>query len=158
MQHREALVLKLAILGIGAAPVAGASLLLVTLLTNPFNAEYGWILYTIVGIMFISLVPFLLALKQAYQLLNLYAKQQAFTTHTVKLLHRIQQAAFTITVLYSISMPFFFALGDKDDAPGIVLVGLLLVSGAFIIAIFARILEKIFAEAVALKLENELTV
>ena len=55
-------------------------------------------------------------------------------------------------------MPFFYIWGDADDAPGLIVIGLVLVGAPMVIAVFASILHQLIREATDLKSENELTV
>ena len=55
-------------------------------------------------------------------------------------------------------MPYIFIVAEEDDAPGVVLIALIVIFASFIIATFAALLQKLFKEALAIKSENELTV
>ncbi|MGO4375941.1 DUF2975 domain-containing protein, partial [Paenibacillus sp. MCAF20] len=45
-----------------------------------------------------------------------------------------------------------------DDAPGIILVGMVLIFASLVIAVFAAVLQKLLKEAIDIKSENDLTV
>lgn len=55
-------------------------------------------------------------------------------------------------------MPFFYLLAEKDDAPGIILIGMVFVFAAFVVAVFAAVLQKLLKNAIDIKSENDLTV
>ncbi|WP_407066435.1 DUF2975 domain-containing protein [Geobacillus sp. TFV-3] len=47
---------------------------------------------------------------------------------------------------------------EKDDAPGVIFVGLLVPFASFVIAVFAAVLQKLLQQAIEIKQENELTI
>ncbi|GAB3059740.1 hypothetical protein JCM19029_07050 [Salinicoccus sesuvii] len=55
-------------------------------------------------------------------------------------------------------LPFVYITAEIDDAPGLIIVGVVPVFAALVIAFFATILEKLLDEAIRIKIENELTV
>lgn len=99
-----------------------------------------------------------IALYQAYKLLSLIDRNEAFSNLSVTALKIIKRCAFTISLLYVLSMPIFFIVADKDDAPGVVLVGLSFILAAISVAFFAAVLQKLLKQAIDIKTENELTV
>lgn len=158
MKKIETLILKITLAGIGVVPLLIATLMTIELINNPFNTLYGRVLYPLIGIMGITLVPFLNALFQGLKLLALFDREQLFSDAVVKCLRTIRRDAFIITGLYIVALPFFYGLAQLDDAPGMVIVGTFFVFAAFVVAIFAQILVKIMQEVIVLKQENELTV
>jgi hypothetical protein len=55
-------------------------------------------------------------------------------------------------------MPYIFYVGDRDDAPGAVAIGLVIVGASFVIATFAAVLQKLLESGRKIKSENDLTV
>ncbi len=55
-------------------------------------------------------------------------------------------------------MPFFYLVGEKDDAPGLILLGLVITFAPTVIAVFAAVLEKLLKDAIDIKSENDLTI
>ncbi|MNC71843.1 hypothetical protein D3C75_1228060 [compost metagenome] len=55
-------------------------------------------------------------------------------------------------------LPLFYLMAEKDDAPGIIVIGLVIIFASMVIAVFAAVLQKLLKEAIELKLENDLTV
>ena len=45
-----------------------------------------------------------------------------------------------------------------DDAPGVILIGLILIFASMVIAVFAAVLQKLLKEAIDIKSENDLIV
>ncbi|MFS8514724.1 MAG: DUF2975 domain-containing protein, partial [Planifilum fulgidum] len=62
------------------------------------------------------------------------------------------------SVLYVVSLPLFYYVAEKDDAPGMLLIGLLLAFAAMVVSVFAAVLQKLLKSAVEIKKENDLTI
>ncbi|WP_079508687.1 DUF2975 domain-containing protein [Mesobacillus jeotgali] len=157
---RETLFLKIVVFLL-AVPVLGACFILLPWLirdTLQSNWEFANFLFPIIGVMYASAVPYFIALYQAYLLLGYIDKNKAFSEWSVKALRNIKFCAVTISILYLVSMPFFFLIGEKDDAPGMILIGMVLTFAPIIIAAFAAVLEKLLKHAIEIKSENDLTV
>ncbi|MDP4549609.1 DUF2975 domain-containing protein [Alkalihalobacillus macyae] len=120
--------------------------------------EYAYLVYPVSISMYASTIPFFIALYQAYQLLSYIDKNEAFSELSVRALRKIKFCAIAIGVLYVMTMPFFYLIGEKDDAPGVILIGLVLAFTPMVIAVFAAVLQKLFKNAIAIKSENDLTV
>lgn len=60
--------------------------------------------------------------------------------------------------LYVIGMPLFYLIAEKDDAPGIILIGLVMIFACMVIAVFAAVLQRLLQEAIDIKSEYDLTV
>ncbi|MFC4410089.1 DUF2975 domain-containing protein [Chungangia koreensis] len=150
--------LKLAVflLGIPALILYGVGL--PYLIKNPANPDYGHILYPIVIVIFISTVPYIAALVQAFKLLSYIDQNIAFSERSVKALKNIKYCAVTIVGLYVIGLPFIFMVAELDDAPGLGVIGMLLIFAPLVIAVFAAVLQKLLQEAIHIKSENDLTV
>ncbi len=103
-------------------------------------------------------IPFFFALYQTLKLLNLIDTNKAFSDLSVKALKNIKYCAIIISALYAAGMPYVFYVADKDDAPGVVAIGLVIVGASFIVAVFAAVLQKLLQNAIDIKQENELTV
>lgn len=117
--------------------------------------------YMVIGIlvvMYASAVPFYIALYQAFLLLNYIDKNQAFSQISVNALRKIKNCAKTICVLYALVLPFVFIIAQWDDAPGLVLIGMVVVGASLVIAVFAAVLQRLLQEAIDIKTENDLTV
>ncbi|SFF04543.1 Protein of unknown function [Paenibacillus algorifonticola] len=56
------------------------------------------------------------------------------------------------------AMPLFYLLAEKDDAPGIIVIGMVMIFASMVIAVFAAVLQKLLKEAIDIKSENDLTV
>ena len=122
------------------------------------NSEFAYVLYGIVIVMYLSAIPYFVALYQAFKLLSYIDKNKAFSVMSVKSLKKIKLCAITISGLYVIALPFFFIFAELDDAPGVVLVGMLFIFAPMVIAVFAAVLQRLLNEAITIKSENDLTV
>ncbi|MEF3355790.1 DUF2975 domain-containing protein [Paenibacillus sp. GYB006] len=158
MKFGTTLILKMAVLLIGSPVLAFCLIGLPWLVNNPANPEYAHMLYPIVSIMYISAIPYFIALYQTLQLLRYIDKNEAFSIISVKALKKIKYCAISISILYIMGFPFFFLLGDKDDAPGVVLIGLIIIFASIVVSVFAAVLQKLLKDAVDIKSENDLTV
>ena len=57
-----------------------------------------------------------------------------------------------------IVLPFVYILAEVDDAPGLILVGMVMVFAPLVIAVFAAVLQRLLKEAIDIKSENDLIV
>ena len=108
--------------------------------------------------MYVPAIPFFAALYQGLKLLGFIDANKAFSTLSVKALKNIKYCAVIISALYAAGMPYIFYIGDQDDAPGIVAIGLVIILSSFVIAVFAAVLQQLLQNAIAIKSENDLTV
>ncbi|MBD3109619.1 DUF2975 domain-containing protein [Bacillus sp. AGMB 02131] len=155
---RETLFLKAAVLLLGLPVLAFSVVALPMLMNNPVNPAYAHMLYPMVLILYITVIPYFIALYQAFQLLNYIDKNQAFSEVSVKALNKIKYCAITISALYIVMLPFTFFVADQDDAPGLILFGLFPIFASMVIAIFAAVLQKLLNNAIQIKSENDLTI
>ncbi len=108
--------------------------------------------------LYVPAVPFFIALYQAMILLDMIDKNQAFSERSVTALKHIKSSAIIISALFFTFMPYVFQVADKDDAPGVVLIGLVIIGASAVIATFAAVLQKLLQSGMELKSENDLTV
>ncbi len=108
--------------------------------------------------MYIPAIPFFFALYQAWKLLNYIDQNKAFSTLSVLSLNKIKYCGFAIAALYIAGMPIIFQVADKDDAPGVVALALVIIFASIVIAAFAGVLKKLMHDALEIKSENDLTV
>jgi hypothetical protein len=158
MKRGSTIFLKLAVFLIGTPVLALGIYGLPWLANNPANPDYAHILYPIVIGLYVSVIPFFVALYQAFKLLSYIDKNQAFSELSVKSLQIIKFCAMTISGLYVVILPFVFLVADLDDAPGLVIVGMVPVFASLVIAVFAAVLQKLLQEAIDIKSENDLIV
>jgi len=112
----------------------------------------------ILGGLYVPAVPFFFALYQAFKLLDYIDQDKAFSKLSVKALKNIKYCAFIISALFAAGQPYVFYAADRDDAPGVALIGFVIIGASFVIATFAGVLQKLLQNAMDIKKENDLTV
>lgn len=116
--------------------------------------DYGLIF---VGL-YVTAIPYFFALYHALKLLGLIDRNQAFSQDAVESLKDIKYCAYIISGLFAAGMPYIFYVGDRDDAPGVVALGFVIIGASFVIGTAAALFQKLLQNAVDLKSENDLTV
>jgi hypothetical protein len=106
----------------------------------------------------ISTIPLLYIFFQAFHLLNNIDKNLSLTSSSVNSLRIIKICSFLISLMYLIGSPFIFNVAERDDAPGVVLINLILIIGPFSVGVFSNILQKLLINAIGYKSENDLTI
>jgi len=158
MKQGTTLFLKIAVILIGTPVLALCIFGLPWLANNPVNPDYAHMLYPIVIGMYVSAISFFFALYQALKLLSYIDKNKAFSELSVNALKCITYCAITISALYVVIMPFVYLVAEQDDAPGLIIVGMIPIFAASVIAVFAAVLQKLLKEAIDIKSENDLTI
>ena len=153
MKGSSTIFLRVVIYLIGLA-VAG---LCVILLGVSISGNAGMFLPLMLG-MLVAAVPFFFALYQGLLLLSYIDKSSAFSELSVKAIRKVKYCAGVISVLYALMMPYTTYVSEKDDAPGGVVIGLVLIFAPLVIAVFTAVLEKLLQNAIDIKSENDLTV
>jgi hypothetical protein len=120
--------------------------------------DITYVFYCILLALYVAAVPFFIALYQALRLLNLIDKNKPFSKLSVGALKCITYCAAAISTVFAATMPLFYLWAENDDAPGLIVIGMVFVGASLTIAVFAAVLEKLFSEAIAIKSENDLTV
>lgn len=149
-----------------AVVLIGIPILALCIFVVPEIANYAVELYPdmafLKSLIFIDLyasaIPFYFALYQAFKLLNYIDKNKAFSELSVKALKNIKNCAIVISGLYVAGLPLFFLMAERDDAPGVILIGLVVIFASMVIAVFAAVLQRLLKEAIDIKSENDLTV
>jgi Protein of unknown function (DUF3036). len=128
-------------------------------IANAAAAHYpAYLLNPLLTGMYMAAIPFFVALYQALRLLSFIDKNEAFSELSVRALKKIKYCAATISILYVAVMPLFYLMAQEDDAPGIVVIGLVITFASIVIAVFAALLQKLLKNAIDIKSENDLTV
>lgn len=154
------LFLRLMVIGMGAF-----ALLLCGAVLPEINAEWmyaypelaGW-KYPLMTLLLATTVPFYIALYQTLRLLHFVDTNQAFSDVAVAALGRIAYCAVIFGALYAACMPFFYYVGQRMDAPGLIVISAVMVCAPVAIGVFAAVLQKLLQSAIDIKSENDLTV
>ena len=158
MKRGSTIFLKIAVFFIGTPVLALCIFGLPWLANNPVNPNYAHILYPIVIGIYVSVIPFFVALYQAFKLLSYIDKNQSFSELSVKSLKKIKFCALSISALYVGIIPFVYLVADLDDAPGLIIIGMVPIFASMVIAVFAAVLQRLLQEAIDIKSENDLIV
>ncbi|MBT2733779.1 DUF2975 domain-containing protein [Bacillus sp. ISL-7] len=158
MKRGSTLFLRMAVFLIGTPVLALCIFGLPWLAKNSVNLDYAHILYPILIGMYVSVIPFFVALYQALKLLSYIDKNQAFSELSVKALLNIKICAMTISGLFVVILPFVYLVADLDDAPGLIIIGIIPIFASIVIAVFAAVLQRLLQEAIDIKSENDLIV
>lgn len=116
------------------------------------------VFYGILIAMYTAAIPFFIGLYQTMKLLHYIDKNKVFSEMSVRALKRIAYCGVTISVVYASVMPFFYIWTQREDAPGLMVIGMFLTATPLIIAVFTAVLQRLLREAIAIKSENDLTV
>ncbi|WNS77837.1 DUF2975 domain-containing protein [Domibacillus sp. DTU_2020_1001157_1_SI_ALB_TIR_016] len=163
MKRGSTLFLKIAVILMGI-PVLALCLFLLPQIANEANeaaergADVAFVVYGILMVMYVSTVPFYIALYQAFKLLSYIDKNKAFSKLSVRALKNIKNCAIIISGLYVVALPLVYIMAEIDDAPGLVLIGMVPIFASIVIAVFAAVLQKLLQEAIDIKSENDLIV
>ncbi len=109
-------------------------------------------------VMLLASVPFFIAVKQAFNLLSYIDANTAFSLRSVLALKRIALSGIAISTLYIAALPLFYIWADQDDAPGLVVIGMVMVAAPLVVSVFAAVLQRLLRQAISIKFENDLTV
>jgi len=160
MQRGSTLFLKAAVIVIGI-PVLVLCIFLVPEIASfitELYPDHSYLKLLVFIIFYASAIPFYFALYQAFKLLGYIDKNKAFSELSVQVLKSIKHCAITISCLFTAGLPLFYLIAEKDDAPGVILIGMVLIFASMVIAVFAAVLERLLKEAIDIKSENDLTV
>lgn len=160
MKRGSTLFLRIAVILIGI-PVLALCIFVVPEIAE-FIAElypdHTYLRYLVFIDLYATAIPFYFALYQAYKLLGYIDKNKAFSELSVRALKTIKNCAITISSLYVAGMPLFYLMAERDDAPGIILIGMVVIFASMVIAVFAAVLQRLLQEAIDIKSENDLIV
>ncbi|WP_341519542.1 DUF2975 domain-containing protein [Bacillus paramobilis] len=160
MKQGSTLFLKTAIILIGI-PVLALCIFLIPNIGNyaaKLYPDIAYIKYLVLINLYATVIPFYFALYQAFKLVSYIDKGNAFSKLSVRALKKIKQCAVSISVLYILGMPLFYLVAERDDAPGIIIIGMILIFASMVIAVFAAVLQRLLKDAIDIKSENDLTV
>ncbi|MBC2729116.1 DUF2975 domain-containing protein [Desulfosporosinus sp.] len=156
----ETLFLKVVVVLMGL-PVLALCIFLLPEIAKFFaelNPQLAYLQYPFLIGLYVTALVFFVALYQTLKLLSYIDKNQAFSELSVTALKNIKNCAITISALYVVFMPLIYLMAEVDDAPGIILIGMVIIFGCIVVAVFAAVLQKLLKNAIEIKSENDLTV
>lgn len=154
MKRGSTFILRGAVILIGLVVLA---LCVFALPTGIMTDRVGYYRPILLGL-YVPAIPFFVALYQAMKLLGYIDRGQAFSGLSIRALKNIKYCAIIISGLFVLGMPYIYYAAERDDAPGVILVGLVIAFASFVIATFAGVMQKLVQHAVDIKSENDLTV
>lgn len=160
MEKYSTLFLKIAIFLIGVIALA-ICIFAIPVISNKMAEIYPELAYlkypTLIG-GYITAILFFGILYQGLKLLSYIDKNTAFSELSVVALKNIKNYAIIISGCYIVVLPLVYHIADKEDAPGLILMGICIVFAALSVAVFAAVLQRLLRSAIDMKLENDLTV
>lgn len=148
------LLLKTAICLIGALVLAVCIFVLPAGIASDQTGYYRPLLLGL----YVAALPFFFALYQALTLLGYIDKGRVFTTAAIAALKKINYSAASISGLFTVAMPAIYYAADTDDAPGVMVIGLVVTFASLVVMAVARLCGQLLQNAVIIKTENDLTV
>ena len=122
------------------------------------NPQLDFLQYPFLIGLYVTAIVFFAALYQTLKLLNYIDRNQAFSELSVQALKNIKYCAVTISALYVVFMPLLYLMAEVDDAPGIILIGMVIIFCCMVVTVFAAVLQKLLKEAIDIKSENDLMI
>lgn len=157
-KHPKTLLLKLALVLL-ASPLLPIFLSFVPwFLRQTYGDQGQGLLWAFLFAACLMAVPYLRILLKAYWLLRYIDEGVAFSQKSVVALKAIAQSGLLIFGVYLALSPLSFRIADVQDAPGIFLLHMVLCLMPLVVAVFAAVLEKLLAQAIAYKEDSELTI
>ncbi|NQD67555.1 DUF2975 domain-containing protein [Bacillus haikouensis] len=158
---KETSFLKCVVVVVMGLPVLALSIFILPGIAEFFaelNPELDFLQYPFLIGLYVTAIVFFAALYQTLKLLNFIDKNQAFSDLSVKALKMIKYCAIIISAFYVVFIPLIYLMAEADDAPGMILIGMVIIFGSMVIAVFAAVLQKLLKNAIEIKSENDLTV
>ncbi|WP_150284429.1 DUF2975 domain-containing protein [Rummeliibacillus sp. TYF-LIM-RU47] len=120
------------------------------------NPTYAYLALPLLIGIYITAIPFYIALYQAYRLLNFIQEETAFSKVAVEALECIKKSALTIISMYTIGV--LILLQQNALHPGLALIAAAIIFVTVVITLFAAVLQETLERALHIKAENDLTV
>ena len=117
-----------------------------------------WFHIPIIIGMYLAALPFYFAVYQTFKLLHYIDDNKAFSKLSVKALKKIKYAALILSAIYAAITPFFYIIAQAEDAPGVLMISLVITGAGLVVATFAAVIQMVLGQAINLKKENDLTV
>lgn len=121
----------------------------------PHLAAYKW--PVLIGIT-TTAIAFFAALWQGLKLLGYIDNNKAFSKRSITALRKIKTSAVIIGTVYAIALPLIYQVANSEDAPGLMVIGLIFTGAPIVVAVFAATVQSLLQNAIDLKNENDLTV
>ncbi|MGY4795286.1 DUF2975 domain-containing protein [Lysinibacillus fusiformis] len=154
---RETLFLKIAVFLIGIPVLALCVWVVPRVALGTVGHSPVLTIVALVGV-YATAIAYFVALFTTIKLLSYIDQNIAFSELSVKALIKIKYCAIIISSVYVVGMPLIYYAAEVDDAPGLILIGMVIIFASFVVAVFAAVLQKLLKNAIDIKSENDLTV
>lgn len=124
--------------------------------TAEIYPEFAYLKYPVLYGMYVTGIPFYIALFKAYMLLNIIREGNAFSDNSVIILKGIKKCAISEVILYALL--FIYLITQSAMNPPIAIILLAIIFAAFTISVFAGVIQELLKTAIEIKTENDLTV
>lgn len=155
---RETLFLKAVVYVIGLMILGLCIFLLPWIAKEAAGLVVAYVVYPILIGMYVSAIPFFIALYYTLKLLSYIDKNKSFSELSVIALKNIKYCAIMISILYVAITPLLYIMAEIDDAPGVIVIGLVVIFASVVVAVFAAVLQKLLKNTIEIKSENDLTI
>lgn len=160
MKNGSTLFLRLTVVALGLMAL-GLCILILPAIGSDWPKEYPdapYLQWPTFVILSATVIPFFIALFQTWKLLDYVDKNTAFSERSVNALRIITYCALVFSALYASMLPIIHYITQKEDAPGLLVIGLIMTCAPIVIAVFSAVLQKLLHSAITMKNENDLTV
>ena len=148
MKNISILFLKAALVLLILPTLALGSYGLYYLLNNPANPDYASSLYPIIAGMYVSLIPLYHGVYRIWRILSHVRKETIESTAAARDIKAVRLSAVLFGAVFLLISPFVFMVAQLDDAPGLVLFGMIPVFlASIILAIFTLFQEMLKVKA-----------
>ncbi|WP_155590777.1 DUF2975 domain-containing protein [Lysinibacillus cavernae] len=154
---RETLFLKIAVFLMGL-PVLALCIVVVPRVAMGAASHFPKTTFFAVIGAYATAIAYFVALYMTIKLLSYIDQNIAFSERSVKALINIKYCAIIISSIYVVGMPLIYYVAEVDDAPGLIIIGMVIFFASFVVAVFAAVLQKLLKNAIDIKSENDLTV
>ncbi len=158
MKLKKTSILKLLIITIGIMGLVLCIFLLPWLAQymTKQNSQFATLKYPIMSVVYITAIPFYIALYQGYHILKHIETKSAFSQHAVNSLKYIKYCTSIITVVYIIGLIILLLINILYIS--IIVAFILIIFAAMTVTLLASVLQELLTQALEIKAENDLMV
>jgi hypothetical protein len=121
-----------------------------------------YLIFSFLAGAYLLATPFFVALYQTLKFLNYIDKNKAFSNRSIKALQIIKICAIVFSAMIIIAVvtgiTLIRSIDPTEDVTPFITLGFLFTFVSTVIAVFVALLQKLLAEAVAIKSENDLII
>jgi hypothetical protein len=107
--------------------------------------EMGEIIYPVVFLLYILSVPYFYVLILGFKLLINFNQGKIFSQNSHEIMKKINFSLIIVSSALIIIQPFLYVMAQREDAPGILLLGLIFTFGAVVLTLFSFLFKFIIA-------------